>query len=260
MSSVQDVRPGLLFKPSIKRQFEVEQKQKKVNENQRKVNKPANVLEAERREEGLKEAITADNKGFAMLRKMGFDPTKGGLGKSGEGRTEPVPVEIKVDRGGLGREAALKEISRRKLAILAKKISSGLTPDSINEFRARMRNQTTEKQTAGDLRKSQRICQVLDEEKGINEPDEIWFWPEKIATKEDEEDEEETVEAKKQKLETEEKDEEECKDECFEPSEKLEILTSYLRLSHNYCIFCGIKFENEEDMDNSCPGSSREDH
>jgi len=69
---VKDVRPGLVFKKSTKRQFEIEEKQQKANEKHRNINKPAKVLEAERREEGLKEAIPVQNKGFAMLRKMGY--------------------------------------------------------------------------------------------------------------------------------------------------------------------------------------------
>ena len=43
-------------------------------------------------------------------------------------------------------------------------------------------------------------------------------------------------------------------------AEKLELLITYLRLTHLYCMFCGINFENEEEMNNSCPGPSREDH
>ena len=257
--SVQDVRPGLAFKQSTKRQWNVEKKQKTVNEHVRKNQKPTRVLEAERREEGLSVAISSENKGFAMLKKMGFDPSKG-LGKSGEGRKEPVSVEVKADRAGLGREAALKEIEKKKLAIRARKLNASLSENSINEFRARMRLQTTLRQVISDLGKSQRICKILDEEKGITEPDEIWFWPEEVPEEPEEQDEGESSE-KKPKLETEEtKEEEPVEIEQFEPSEQLEMLTSYLRLSHFYCIWCGTKYEDAEDLSSTCPGSTRDDH
>lgn len=62
--SVQDVRPGLVFKQSVKRQHELEEKHKSANEKMRKLNKPVRVLEAEKREEGLSTALDTQNKGF----------------------------------------------------------------------------------------------------------------------------------------------------------------------------------------------------
>ncbi len=44
--------------------------------------KPRKQLEAEKREEGLQQSIGSDNKGFAMLEKMGFKPGMT-LGKKG---------------------------------------------------------------------------------------------------------------------------------------------------------------------------------
>ena len=45
-------------------------------------------------------ALGASNKGHAMLAKMGWKG--GGLGKEGEGRDEPVLVEQRAERAGLG--------------------------------------------------------------------------------------------------------------------------------------------------------------
>ena len=45
-------------------------------------------------------ALGASNKGHAMLSKMGWKG--GGLGKEGEGRDEPVLVEQRAERAGLG--------------------------------------------------------------------------------------------------------------------------------------------------------------
>ena len=46
----------------------------------------------------------------------------------------------------------------------------------------------------------------------------------------------------------------------FQPSEKLEMLTKYLRTTYSYCIWCCVKYENKEDMENDCPGDVRADH
>ena len=62
--SVKDVRPGLVFKQSTKRQFQLEEQHRSANEKVRKLNKPVRVLEAEKRDEGLSTAITSQNKGI----------------------------------------------------------------------------------------------------------------------------------------------------------------------------------------------------
>lgn len=182
-----------------------------------------------------------------------YNPGKG-LGKLGEGRTEPVSVELKADRGGLGRDAAIKEIMTRKLTILARKISNQSSSSNLTEFRNRMKDQATQRLVTADLKKSQRMCQNLDEEKGTDKPAEPWFWPEKEP--------EEESDKKKLKLEEEVEAEkpEESEDDQLEPMEKLELLTTYLRKVHIYCIWCGTLYNDDQDLSSNCPGLTREDH
>ena len=49
--------------------------------------------------------LSANNKGHAMMAKMGWKG--GGLGKEGEGRDEPVLVEQRAERAGLGAAGSL---------------------------------------------------------------------------------------------------------------------------------------------------------
>lgn len=67
----EDTRPGLVPK-HIARQHKLEEKTKTLNQSNK--TKPRKELEKEKRDEGLSKTISAENKGFAMLQKMGFKP------------------------------------------------------------------------------------------------------------------------------------------------------------------------------------------
>lgn len=185
-----------------------------------------------------------------MLQKMGFKPGAG-LGKSGEGRIEPIPLEIKADRAGLGREAAIKEIMERKMTMLQKRIAALSSPDSLHAFRNRKKNEATQRLLTADLKKSQRMCQTLDEQKKIDEPAEKWFWPEV---------EKETEEGEKEEEKESTISPEEDEADQLEPAEKLDLLTSYLRQVHFYCAWCATTFNDMQDLLDNCPGSTRDDH
>lgn len=80
--------------------------------NKRNKTLPKRELEKETRNKGLETALGSDNKGFALLMKMGYKQGEG-LGKKKTGRAEPVPINLKVGRQGLGKE---EDEQRKKLA------------------------------------------------------------------------------------------------------------------------------------------------
>ncbi|KAF4532102.1 hypothetical protein B566_EDAN006196 [Ephemera danica] len=168
-----------------------------------------------------------------------------------ESWTEPVPVVLKVDRQGFGREAALRELATQRQAIRARHRTAAQNLD-LDGFRQRHSQRATERQTLSDLHKSQRVCEQLDTQQNVTEAVHSWFWPQREkATEEDEE----------QKKDSEEKEEErEEPEEEFEPSEQLEMLTLYLRRSYCYCVWCGTKFDDDKDLGEDCPGPTRDDH
>ena len=49
----------------------------------------------------MQKSLDSTNKGFALLAKMGYIAGES-LGKSNSGRVEPIPIEVKSDRSGLG--------------------------------------------------------------------------------------------------------------------------------------------------------------
>uniref|UniRef100_A0A2I3GZ05 G-patch domain containing 11 n=1 Tax=Nomascus leucogenys TaxID=61853 RepID=A0A2I3GZ05_NOMLE len=127
-------------------------------------------------------------------------------------------------KSGIGHEASLKRKAEEKLESYRKKIhmKNQAEEKAAEQFRMRLKNKQDEMKLEGDLRRSQRACQQLDAQK--------------------------------------EQDEDEYKSEDLSVLEKLQILTSYLREEHLYCIWCGTAYEDKEDLSSNCPGPTSADH
>lgn len=250
LKPAQDVRPGITMVRRVKEVLRKEERHKEVNIQNRQ--KSLKQVEQESREAALQSSISSQNKGFAMLQKMGYSAGQG-LGKDGAGRVEPVPLNIKTDREGLGMEQLKKRKAEENLQNERRKVQlrQEMESKSLDDFRQRKREEKEKQQTEGDLRKSQRVCEQLDSQTGITVPWDSWYWPEVQQSKEEEEDEEEEEESCNEEGEDEEK---------LTPEEKLQLLTSYLRSVHFYCIWCGTAFSHEEDLKNNCPGDTAADH
>jgi len=245
-----DTRPGLKKSVADKREHERWKKREIKLEEQRlnkRIKKTVKEKEMEHREEGLNKELDSNNKGFAMLAKMGFKPGTS-LGKTGTGITEPVGINIKEGRGGLGREAAVLRFKERKQRIMEQRAKNIVKEFDPAAYRAQMREKHMAKRTDSDLYKSQKSCRELDLKKEFTEPMETWFWPKELRQNkllgDDEEEEEEEEEA----------------GIVFTNGEQLEMVVEYLRTEHIYCVFCGISFYNPDDMGVNCPGPTRDDH
>lgn len=177
--------------------------------------------------------------GFGMLMKMGYKPGQG-IGKTESGIVEPIPVEVKTDRHGLGKTLRKKESHERK------SMNAKLDNMDMKDFRSRIAQGKIEQVQKIDLYKSQKVCQELDTNTNVVKPQESWFWPQ--ASKEEEE--------------TDDTDDTDDSDEESQLSnlEQLDILTKYLRKTYFYCIWCGVKFNDEDDLRDNCPGNTRNDH
>ncbi|XP_056423394.1 G patch domain-containing protein 11 isoform X2 [Hyla sarda] len=240
----QDVRPGIPVPRRVKESYQKEEKQKESNVKNRQ--KSMKEVEKERRDTVLNVALSNENKGFALLQKMGYKKGQA-LGKKGDGIIEPIPLNIKTGRSGIGHEEMKKRKAEENLESFRRKVlmSQKAQEQAADDFRVRMRSKKEEQKLEGDLRKSQKACLQLDEQKGIACPREAWYWPPT-----DVQDDSETSE----------EDEDEVKEQELSTLEKLQILTSYLRGQHLYCIWCGTTYEDEEDLQSNCPGDTSEDH
>lgn len=172
--------------------------------------------------------------------KMGYKPGHG-IGKTESGITEPIGLQLKLDRQGLGKGIVKKNNKKTE----GKSFNDELNNENFKNFRDRLVQKRTDQLLKMDLYKSQKICEQLDIQQKIDKPREAWFWLPVNETDSD----------------TEEDNEEDNEDDNSLPiNEKLEILTKYLREKYFYCIWCGLAFQDEDDLKDNCPGSTRNDH
>lgn len=124
----------------------------RINTDNKKLTKPLKQLEAERREEGLSSAISSNNKGFTMLAKMGYKQGEP-IGRSSSGIVEPIPIQLKTDRSGLGRAAAIKQLDEYKEKLRKSRLEKKTedATNSISLFRQRMAERTSAKLSESDL-------------------------------------------------------------------------------------------------------------
>lgn len=111
------------------------------------------TLEETQREIGLNSAISSDNKGFAMLAKMGYKQGDS-IGRSTDaGLVEPIGIQLKSGRGGLGRETALKQLEeyKERLRQAKSEMNEANAGTSLAQFRQRMAHKTNEKQLESEL-------------------------------------------------------------------------------------------------------------
>ncbi|KAG4073618.1 hypothetical protein HA402_000842 [Bradysia odoriphaga] len=178
------------------------------------------------------------------------------IGKSSKGGIlEPIGIDIKTDRGGLGRDAALKQLKEHRQLIRLNRLKANDSGGAIStdEFRKRMTQRAQGKQMEADLGKCQRACEKLDLEEKIEKPALAWFWPNRQKTEEDD--------AEEQDESDDDKEEEEGEEEIeYELTEKLEMITNYLRTTYLYCHWCGTKYSDVDDLNSGCPGLSKDDH
>ncbi|OJD29289.1 coiled-coil domain-containing protein 75 [Diplodia corticola] len=250
------------------------------------------------REAALNKAIDSSNKGFKMLAKMGFKEG-GKLGKSDYGVAEPVRVQIKDGREGIGMESEKKRKLREVYEEHAKKAK--VEQETEEQYFASMAQERKNKRSEGQFIGAQKAAEKLDTEPGeatnatvvdkstpLKNIPLVWrglvrFRMEKESEglmrkalgerltrlptyDDDEEDEDDQLglgkQAKAKVVVHEDLGEEDTELEEFdalEPHKKLEMAVQYLRDKHNYCFWCKYKYADEEEME-SCPGLTEEDH
>ncbi|KAH9307842.1 hypothetical protein KI387_035753, partial [Taxus chinensis] len=197
--------------------------------------------EDEQIKRGYGSAIPSTNIGFKMLQQMGYNPGVA-LGKHGQGLLEPVGLEIKRSRTGLGRDHVEKEKQILKAKEMDKIVEKKKMQETnmMSEYGERKKLSWQSSKIVENYKKARAALSQLEEVK-YAPPTDI------LKEKEPEEDSEETVE------EEEEEEEEVTK-------EDLQEVLNTLKIEFHYCFYCGCQYESEEAMLSNCPGTEEEDH
>ncbi|KAE9550510.1 hypothetical protein FO519_006284 [Halicephalobus sp. NKZ332] len=276
LDDIQDVRPGIARSQAQKRALGICARSESAAEAMRARPKKAD-LEKIRREEALSKPVGEESKGFSLLSKMGYKPGMT-LGKPKEGSTalaEPLELNMRLGRGGVGIETEEKEEQKVRVEAHFKQMKEIVEKQEelLVDYRKRKRTTIDVKQVSGDLWKMRKACQELDIQIGLDMPSVSWFWP--IYKDRTGEIHEDPMNFKNRKLEMEEEKEvkyiyangkeslPEVRIEDLDEDEladRLSALVEYLKKTHNYCHWCGSKFENPEELLGQCPGGTREAH
>ncbi len=227
--------------------------------------RPQAEVEREKRRTAL-ETPLAGGVGSRMMQKMGYGGGALGVARGAETTVEgPVVVQVKEDRGGIGHETLLK----RKLADAAdavQKMQAEVQEGYLGLHRSIRDARKTEKQ----LRAAQDALETLEVGKHHRDPSTMpakeahVLWRERLV-------EERQTERRRlvQKemldaiphtaVEDEEADEELKEFMLLDKLEQLERVLAYLRCVYYYCFYCGIKYDDEDDLA-QCPGVLEDDH
>ncbi|KAK6017672.1 g-patch domain protein [Ostertagia ostertagi] len=246
-------------------------------------------LEKTLREEALSKPVPETSKGFALMAKMGFKPGMS-LGKKkdalmlnrsillpendlGSGIREPLPVEVKSTRTGLGhaneQEQQAKLRIQREMERMKRRAEQHV--ELTEEYRKRKRGISSTKDLIRDILASRKICVELDLRINMELPEVPWFWKSYykrsnvddvvVASSCDEggdcDDDLKFYYANGKEAPQEERFDE-LPNEILQ--ERLFHITGYLRDAHRYCIWCGCQFENFEELESYCPGQDRQAH
>ncbi|KAJ3105342.1 G patch domain-containing protein 11 [Phlyctochytrium planicorne] len=256
-------------------------------------------MEKERREEGLRtDVLKEENKGFKLLEKLGFKKgmalgkevvaSGSGVGGSGSGNgegdeskkdttettselptmrprlMEPIPIFMKTDKRGL-----TLTTRKRPLSPSSPTSSTSSTSDTENpstkrkkpteqDFRGTITRKLDERRATGELVRARRTVQNLDEDRGVSRH--LLWMPERESVVgledgvvvgevvEEGEGEEKVVDPEVEEF------------EGMELEDKLRKVVGYLRSNYFYCLWCGDRYQNEEEMNTHCPGEWRDDH
>jgi Domain of unknown function (DUF4187)/G-patch domain len=112
------------------------------------------------REAALSKSLDASNKGFKMMKMMGFKEGSAlGRGTTGDGMTEPLNIIVKEDRGGIGLDSEKKRKFREQVEEEAKRVKA-----EEGDYRERVRKEREERRLEGLVHGAQKVAEKLDTE------------------------------------------------------------------------------------------------
>lgn len=209
---------------------------------------------------GINKSIDSKNIGFKLLEKLGGYDGRSGLGKDGKGISEPIMIDVsiiesskKTKKTGLGIVSELRNKAKMIKEYQDKLLN--FKNDLLKDFQIRCKYNDEYKRIKKSLKSAKNIIFELDCKEGITE-NVLWPIIEVIDVNTD-------METAKKEWNN--NDALGIADDATEANlnESLESLANclvYLRQNYQYCLYCGCKYEDIDDLNDNCPGISDEDH
>ncbi|XP_042013032.1 G patch domain-containing protein 11-like isoform X2 [Salvia splendens] len=199
------------------------QEQRKLDRNRKQVEEDKLTLE------NAGSAIPQSNIGFKLLKQMGYSPGSA-LGKEGSGRAEPVSLEIRRGRAGIGTEDP--EVAKMRRERAKYEMDKRKESELMEVFGSHQKERWKGRRVVMNFQKADAaLAQLENREVKVEKNEEV------DTEKEGEEEEEEEI--------TEE--------------DLLNVLLK-LRNEFKYCLFCGCQYESMEALESNCPGINEDDH
>ena len=193
---------------------------------------------------------------------------------------EPIQVQVKSNRTGLGYDQQRQQFQQQKREssqqkrLLMQQTHAQQEQTCVQDFLTNLRSRFRLKVLKRDFYAAQRSCFSLDQGNQIKKPIELFFWPiaaiqssDKTTTRDDSEEDDQVRTGEDKLPEDTEQVKEECDDVVMNVKEQMNQLTDkfnplndYLREKYFFCIWCGCSFQNENELKEECPGSTREQH
>lgn len=286
------------------------QKKKRLAREAEERSRPKSKAQIAEEERAKREAalnapqIDQKSKGFKMMAALGYktgtalgkDTNSNGDTKSDTRLLEPIGVDMKEDRSGIGADSEKKRKFREEVE--RKQDSEKRQKVDALEFRERQQKEREEKRVEGQFYGAMKVAERLDEESTTNgDVDRAKKRPlssynvlwrglvkrrlladrdrrmrhdldhslSRLPTYDDPDEERDDQIAMSRKahieevdLELDQDDEELDTFEALLPAEKLDKLVSYLRDEWHYCFWC--KYQYPDEAMEGCPGKTEEDH
>jgi len=228
---------------------------KKREPSQIKNQVPVKKMMMDNLEAGIQAPISADNKGFQLLKKFGY--SGGGLGKDGRGTESSVPVVIRdsKDKIGIG-STSIKERKEREYKAMI--CSLELRRKCLaQDFTKRMKFKDDLRRLKQSTNSAENCLQNLDLRHGVVEHS-LWPKPEleELSQQVDDDDTVKRIEGKS--LNTSKGDDDD--DNIDAIMDALSERLYYLRDKYFFCLFCGCTYKDAVDMEENCPGIYQDSH
>ncbi|KAI3742336.1 hypothetical protein L1987_60016 [Smallanthus sonchifolius] len=188
------------------------------------------VEEDERTLANLESALPQSNIGFKMLKQMGYTP---GSGLGGSGRVEPVGLEIRRSRAGIGREDPVKEKMRKEEELFRE--NKRKEEELMADFGCRVKERWRNKRVVVNFHKAKGVLDQLENKVAVE-----------VEKKDDDDDDDD--------------DDGEDEEEEVITEEDLHEMLMKLRDNFQYCLFCGCQYESTDALLANCPGINEDDH